>query len=123
MRLLINKFRKMPLSGIALQAAILFLVVLRLPAMAAGRVVDAATMQAVYEAVRTPYKYGVVIHRDAEQNRNIDCPTVFRHGDGWYMVHVQSEKDREGYTTQLARSSDLLHWERLGTILPQGDAG
>jgi hypothetical protein len=30
------------------------------------------------------------------------------------------EKEPQGYTTQLARSDDLLHWEPLGTILPQG---
>lgn len=87
------------------------------------RVVDSATMKAIYNEVKTPYKYDVVIHRDAEQNRNIDCPTVFRHGDYWYMMFVQSEKDRAGYTTQLAQSADLLHWERLGTILPQGNPG
>ncbi len=91
--------------------------------MAQTAAVDPVRMEAIYNEVKTPYKYGVVIHRDTEQNRNIDCPTVFRHGDYWYMMHVQSEKDRAGYTTQLARSADLLHWERLGTILPQGNLG
>lgn len=85
--------------------------------------VDEQTMQAVYEEVKTPYKYGIVIDKDDEQSRSVDCPTVFRYGDYWYMMHVQSEKSRAGYTTQLARSDDLLNWERLGTILPQGDTG
>ena len=101
---------------------ILFLV-MGLSATAQGTVVDAATMQAIYDEVRTPYKFGVVIYRDSVLNRNIDCPTVFRYGDYWYMVYVQSEVSPSGYSTQLARSRNLWEWERLGTILPQGDSG
>ena len=51
----------------------------------------------------------------------MDCPTVFRHGDRWYMVYVQLETEPQGYTTQLAVSDDLLHWQAKGTILARGD--
>ncbi len=77
-------------------------------------------MQAIYEEAKTPYKYGIVI--PAPAGKKVDCPTVFRHKDRWYMVYVQLENDPQGYTTQLAESADLLHWQPKGTILPRGDA-
>jgi len=76
-------------------------------------------MRAIYEEVKTPYKYGIVI--PAPQGKKVDCPTVFRHGDHWYMVYVQLENEPQGYTTQLAESDDLLHWQAKGTILARGD--
>lgn len=82
------------------------------------RSVSAAKMQSVYEQARTPYKYGVVIA--APKDKMVDCPTVFRHRGAWYMVYIQFEDDPKGYTTQLARSRNLLDWEPLGTILPRG---
>lgn len=84
--------------------------------------IPADRMHAIYEEVMTPHKYGVVIPES--DGRSVDCPTVFRYRDAWYMVYVQLEKDPEmGYTTQLARSEDLLHWDRLGEILHRGDPG
>jgi hypothetical protein len=76
-------------------------------------------MRAIYEEVKTPYKYGIVI--PAPEGKKVDCPTVFRHGDRWYIVYVQLESDPAGYTTQLAVSDDLLHWQPKGTILGRGD--
>jgi len=76
-------------------------------------------MRAIYEEVKTPYKYGIVI--PAPEGKKVDCPTVFRHGDRWYMVYVQLENEPQGYTTQLAVSDDLLHWQTRGTILARGD--
>jgi predicted GH43/DUF377 family glycosyl hydrolase len=79
-------------------------------------------MKAIYEEAKTPFKYGIVI--EPPRGKKIDCPTVFRHGDAWYMVYIQLEPaPEEGYTTQLARSADLLHWKPLGTILPRGAKG
>lgn len=75
-------------------------------------------MQAIYDEVKTPFKYGIVI--DPPTGKKVDCPNVFRHGDKWLMVYVQLENDPQGYTTQLAESADLLHWKPLGTILPRG---
>jgi predicted GH43/DUF377 family glycosyl hydrolase len=76
-------------------------------------------MRAIYEEVKTPYKYGIVI--PAPEGKKVDCPTVFRHGDRWYMVYVQLENEPQGYTTQLAVSDDLLHWQSKGTILARGE--
>jgi predicted GH43/DUF377 family glycosyl hydrolase len=75
-------------------------------------------MQAIYEEVKTPYKYGIVI--EPPPGKKVDCPNVFRHGNKWFMIYIQFEIDPQGYTTQLAESDDLLHWRPLGTILPRG---
>ncbi len=82
--------------------------------------IDAATMQRIYDEVKTPYKYGIVLPR--EPGELVDCPNVFRHGGHWFMVFV-SNRDKVGYQTCLARSDDLLHWERLGAILPFRESG
>jgi predicted GH43/DUF377 family glycosyl hydrolase len=83
--------------------------------------VSQADMQAVYNEVRTPFKYGVVIEPPA--GKKVDCPNVFRYRGKWYMMYVQLETaPAEGYTTQLAESDDLLHWKPLGTILDRGNA-
>ncbi len=89
-------------------------------AVAGGSAVDEATMNRIYEEVRTPFKYGIVLAPPA--GKKVDCPNVFRHGGKWFMVHVQLENAPQGYTTQLATSDDLLQWQPLGTILPRGDA-
>jgi hypothetical protein len=79
-------------------------------------------MQAVYNEAKTPFKYGVVIEPPA--GKKVDCPSVFRYRGKWYMVYVQFENPPStGYTTQLAESSDLLHWKQLGTILDRGEPG
>jgi predicted GH43/DUF377 family glycosyl hydrolase len=83
--------------------------------------VDAAAMQRIYEAAKTPFKYGVVLEPPA--GKKVDCPNVFRRGDRWFMIYVQLETDPQGYTTQLATSDDLLHWKPLGPILTPGKSG
>ena len=71
-------------------------------------------MQQVYDEVKTPYKYGVVIR--GETNQLVDSPSVFRKDGQWYMVYV-TITGKVGYETCLARSADLLKWEKLGKIL------
>jgi hypothetical protein len=79
-------------------------------------------MRAIYDEVKTPFKYGIVI--EAPAGKKVDCPTVFRHRGKWYMVYVQLEPPPlEGYTTQLAESENLLQWKPLGTILSRGQDG
>jgi len=78
-------------------------------------------MERIYEEVKTPHKYGVILRPEGE-NESVDCPNVFRHGDAWYMVYVAIE-DQVGYETRLARSEDLLSWEPLGTVLPFSGSG
>ncbi len=77
-------------------------------------------MKAVYEEVRTPYKYGLVVAPE-NNDRKIDCPTVFREGERWYMTYVvydgRGGQDGRGYETWLAESDDLLTWRTLGRIL------
>ncbi len=79
------------------------------------RLVKNAVMQQIYEEIKTPYKYGVIIKGESPDEL-VDCPNVFRHGDHWYMMYV-SIKGKTGYQTHLARSDDLLNWEKIGTIL------
>ena len=77
-------------------------------------------MQQVYDEVKTPFKYGIVIR--GETGQLVDCPNVFRKAGQWYMVYV-GITDSVGYETFLARSVDLLHWEKLGKIMtfpPEG---
>jgi predicted GH43/DUF377 family glycosyl hydrolase len=80
-----------------------------------ARTVSATEMQRVYDEVRTPHKFGVVLR--GEPGELVDCPSVFRHDGRWFMLYA-GNKDGAGYQTFLARSDDLLHWEKLGPILP-----
>lgn len=77
-------------------------------------------MAEVYEEAKTPYKYGLAVVPE-DNNHKIDCPTVFRQGDKWYMTYVvyngKGAKDGRGYETWLAQSDDLLHWQTQGRIL------
>lgn len=70
-------------------------------------------MREIYEEIKTPFKYGIVL-RD-EEDKFLDCPSVFRHGGSWFMVYVCMNK--VGYETHLAQSSNLLEWKPLGKIL------
>ena len=70
-------------------------------------------MQQIYEEVRTPCKYGVVIRPDGK-GKIVDCPSVFSTGDTWCMTYVQY--DGRGYETWLATSDDLLHWTTQGRL-------
>ena len=79
------------------------------------RMVSGKVMRELHEQFQTPFKYGVVL--PAGEGELLDCPNVFRHDGRWYMVFV-SNTSKVGYETHLAVSDDLLHWERLGAILP-----
>ena len=91
-------------------------------ALAAGPhgLVSQMEMKAVYEEVKTPFKYGIILRPD--EGQKIDCPNVFRWGDAWYMVYVGIQ-EKIGYETYLARSDNLLEWTPLGKILPFRDTG
>lgn len=83
-------------------------------------------MRMVYEAARTPYKYGLVVAPQSN-DRKFDCPTVFHKDGSWYMTYVcyngSGGTDGRGYETWIAKSQDLLHWQTLGRILAFGDTG
>jgi len=82
--------------------------------------VPATKMQELYEEVKTPYKYGLVMVPEDEQHK-MDCPTIFREGKFWYMTYLIYSG--RGYETWLAKSKDLLNWENMGRLMSFGDAG
>jgi len=89
-----------------------------IPAKDDGKAVTQTVLEKVYNEVKTPFKYGIVIRGEAGQC--VDCPTVFRQNNQWYMLYVAiipSSKTAVGYETYLARSDDLLHWEKMGRIM------
>lgn len=46
-------------------------------------------------------------------------PAVLRAADGWYYAYAtQSENEGRTLNIQIARSADLVNWERLGDALP-----
>jgi predicted GH43/DUF377 family glycosyl hydrolase len=84
-----------------------------IPAKKAGKVVSSKVMNEIYEKIKTPFKYGVILKEQGPAM--VDTPSVFRHGDKWYMMYVIF--DGKGYETAIAESDDLLNWKKLGTIL------
>jgi predicted GH43/DUF377 family glycosyl hydrolase len=82
--------------------------------------ISAAKMQAVFDEVKTPFKYGPLM--EPETGQYLDCPNVFRHNDSWYMIYV-TITDKVGYETCLARSDNLVDWKPLGKVLPFADEG
>ena len=52
-----------------------------------GQQISQEEMQHIYQEVRTPYKYGMVV-APTDNYHKIDCPTVFRVGDKWLMTYV-----------------------------------
>ena len=85
----------------------------------AQKEVPQAVMQKIYEEVKTPYKFGLVIV-PADSMKKVDCPSVFRKNNKWYMTYIVF--DGRGYETWLATSRDLLKWKTLGRILSFSDS-
>lgn len=83
-------------------------------------------MQKIYDEVKTPYKYGMVV-APKDNYHQIDCPMVYREGGKWYMTYVvyngKDGTDGRGYETWLATSDDLLQWKTLGRLLCYADEG
>lgn len=73
--------------------------------------VSPVEMEQVYQEVKTPYKYGLVLKTDKKEDL-MDCPSVYQVDGKWYMTYIVF--DGEGYETWLAESADLLHWKTLG---------
>lgn len=81
-------------------------------------IVPEEKMQEVYKEIKTPYKYGLVMV-PPNDSKKMDCPTVFRKGNKWYMTYIVY--DGRGYETWLAESKDLLNWKHKGKILSFSD--
>lgn len=71
-------------------------------------------MKQVYEEVKTPYKFGLVLATD-DNTKKMDCPTIFRKGNKWYMTYLVY--DGRGYETCLSSSNDLLIWKPEGKVM------
>lgn len=79
-----------------------------------GKLVPQQLMQQVYNEVKTPYKYGLVV-LPPDSTKKADCPTIYKFGRKWYMTYLVF--DGHGYETWLAESKDLLNWKTLGVQL------
>lgn len=79
-----------------------------------GTEISQEEMNAVYEEVKTPFKYGIVV--DQLGGYLVDSPGIFRKDGKWYMSFI-SQTQNFGYETFLAQSSDLLKWEFLGPLM------
>lgn len=83
-------------------------------------------MQKIYDEVKSPYKYGMVVAPEDNYHK-IDCPMVYREGNRWFMTYVvyngKDGTDGRGYETWLATSDDLLQWKTLGRLLCYADKG
>ncbi|MCW0481854.1 hypothetical protein [Gaoshiqia sediminis] len=75
-------------------------------------------MEEIYNEVKTPYKYGLVMVPDSS-SQMMDCPTIFRHNDKWVMTYIVF--DGRGYETHLAWSQDLINWDEQGCIMQFSD--
>jgi predicted GH43/DUF377 family glycosyl hydrolase len=71
-------------------------------------------MEKVYEEVKTPFKYGIVLSAP-DSTKMADSPTIFRLNEKWYMTYIIF--DGTGYETWLAESDDLLHWATKGKTM------
>jgi predicted GH43/DUF377 family glycosyl hydrolase len=72
-------------------------------------------MRRIFDAARTPYKYGVVL-RSPDVDGAVDCPSIFRYNGVWYMMYAGTT-GKVGYETFLAQSYDLLRWTPVGKVL------
>lgn len=88
--------------------------------------ISKTVMQKIYDEVKTPYKYGMMV-APKDNYHQIDCPMVYREGGKWYMTYVvyngKDGTDGRGYETWLATSDDLLQWKTLGRLLCYADKG
>jgi predicted GH43/DUF377 family glycosyl hydrolase len=76
--------------------------------------------------VRTPHKAGKLLitpsyRRGDFDSHAVDCPFLFSHAGAYAMTYVGW--DSTGYRTGLARSADLLTWEKQGMVIDRGPRG
>ena len=82
------------------------------------KTVSSEKMHEVYEEIKTPHKYGLVMVPE-DKSKKMDCPTVYRKDGKWFMTYFVF--DGRGYETWLAKSDDLLHWENMGKVMAFSD--
>jgi len=84
----------------------------------AQKEVSQSIMQKIYDEIKTPYKYGLVVVPESDAKK-IDCPSVFKKGKDWFMTYILF--DGRGYETWLAKSKNLLEWKTIGRLMSFGD--
>ncbi len=78
---------------------------------------ERSILERIYDQIKTPYKYGSVLKLDG---RKTDSPIVFKRDDKYYMSFISIDNEcKTGYSTHIAESNDLLHWQTIGNILTQ----
>lgn len=83
------------------------------------KVVPQEVMKSIYNEVKTPYKYGLIMVPDSSKYK-IDCPTIFKKNNEWIMTYIVF--DGRGYETWLAKSNNLLDWNVQGKIMQFSDS-
>ncbi|MEO8534930.1 MAG: glycosylase [Flavobacterium sp.] len=78
------------------------------------REITDGVMQEIYNEIKTPYKYGLVMV-PTDNSYKMDCPSVFRKDGKWFMTYLIY--GGRGYETWLAESDDLVHWKHLGKVM------
>ena len=68
---------------------------------------------------RTPYKFGKLVLAASGvagsfDEKSVDDPFVFLHGNVFHMLYIGF--DGTGYQTGLARSHDLVNWQRVACV-------
>ena len=84
------------------------------------RCVTEKVMQQIYEEIKTPFKYGLVLV-PGDSGKMVDSPSVFRFRNYWFMAFIVF--DGKGYETWLAQSDNLLDWKTLGRIMSFTNTG
>lgn len=84
-----------------------------------AQTVSQTDMENIYETVKTPHKYGLVLTPDGN-DKKLDCPTVFRKGKKWFMTYLVF--NGRGYETWLAKSKNLLDWKPVGKLMSFTDS-
>lgn len=100
----------------SLLAIVLCFVFLKLDAQ---EVISKSEMSKVYEEIKTPHKYGLVLVPQSN-DKKMDCPTIYRKCGKWYMTYLIY--DGRGYETWLASSDNLLNWKQEGKQMSFSDA-
>jgi predicted GH43/DUF377 family glycosyl hydrolase len=80
----------------------------------------------VLRRIRTPHKAGRLLLAPSYQpgtfdSHAVDCPFLFSQAGVFWMTYVGW--DGTGYRTGLARSENLLDWEKQGLIIDRGPLG
>lgn len=78
------------------------------------------------DTIRTPHKHKELVlasscRAGTFDSHAVDCPFPFYHDGAYWMTYIGW--DGVGYQTGLARSDDLLTWQKEGLLLGRGPRG